>query len=244
MTGTNKNLATAKAEGVKLITVEDQLFLQAADLQPGDVLLYRPQKPNMVQMKISAATSSPYTHAAIYLGDGKIADSNIPFGVSIRDFPASLHGSRCIAVLRSQCGFGEYHRQKLAAFVAAVNANAKFYDLISVLKFKTESTAYFENQLEFIRENFGRHTLSEEYARQSFFCSAFIVACYSVVGIIHETAQVAYQPDFFSPGHLCKDPTFGWLLGYLVPDGGSVPHDDPALLNATLWRDCPDLRWW
>jgi hypothetical protein len=51
-----------------------------------------------------------------------------------------------------------------------------------------------------------------------------------------ETAQVAYQPDFFAPGHLLDDPSFGWLLGCLIPEGGSLPSDDPLLANATLMR--------
>jgi cell wall-associated NlpC family hydrolase len=54
------------------------LLIQPGDLLPGDVLLYRPRTPNLVQKAISLATDSPYTHAAIFLGDGLMAESMFP----------------------------------------------------------------------------------------------------------------------------------------------------------------------
>ncbi|MCI4680593.1 hypothetical protein K9U39_18025 [Rhodoblastus acidophilus] len=55
--------------------VADPPVVSLDDLLPGDVLLYRPAGPNAVQRRISATTSSPYTHAAIHLGGGEIAES-------------------------------------------------------------------------------------------------------------------------------------------------------------------------
>lgn len=118
-----------------------------------------------------------------------------------------------------------------------------FYNLTAVLDIEQSSREYFDNQLEFIRRNYGTVTTQEEFAKQSFFCSAFVVACYAVVGVIGESAQTAYPPEFFSPAGLYTDPTFGWLLGYLVPEGGSVPASDPVQWQ-TRWRDIPDARWW
>jgi hypothetical protein len=193
---------------------------------------------------ISEATGSPYTHAAIYLGDGFISESIVPNGVVISDVKRLLHGSHCVAVLRSQCGFDGARPGRLKEFVASVLKQHRLYDFSAVLNFGRESKAYFEKQLEFVRENYGKAATTEEFAARSFFCSALVVACYSAVGIIDESAQVAYPPEFFSPGHLCEDPTFGWLLGYLIPEGGSLPSDDPLLANATLWRDNQEARWW
>jgi hypothetical protein len=143
-----------------------------------------------------------------------------------------------------QLSFGGDRPQKLNEFVDNVLAKGKSYGWKDALKFKNQSKSYFDNQLDFIRENWGKVTSPDEYAEQSFFCSAFVVACYAVVGAIGPSAQVAYQLDNFSPGHLYNDPTFGWLLGYLVPENGSVPKDDPVLAQATLWRDLQDCRWW
>lgn len=213
------------------------LIVQQSDLMPGDVLLYRSRKIGSVQRAISEATRSPYTHAAIYLGDSFVAESNFPRGVRKHKLAPSIRGCRCVAVLRSQLGFGGNRPQKLSAFVDGVLGHKKLYNFIDALKFESQSAAYFDNQLDFIRKNYGKVTLHDEFAEQRFFCSAFVVACYSVVGIIDERAQVAYQPNYFSPGHLHQDPTFGWLLGFLVPEGGSVPADDPVLTQATCWRD-------
>jgi hypothetical protein len=126
----------------------------------------------------------------------------VPFGVTKSALTDSMQGNQCIAVLRSQLGFGGDRRRKLNEFVAAVLGHRKFYNLIAVASFPKRSAEYFANQLEFVRKNYGEVTSHEEFAKQSFFCSAFVVACYALVGIIGETAQVAYQPNNFSPGHL------------------------------------------
>ena len=132
-----------------------------------------------------------------------------------------MQGNQCIAVLRSQLGFGGERPRKLNEFVAAVLENRKFYNLIAVARFPKRSAEYFANQLECVRENYGKVTSHEEFAEQSFFCTAFVVACYAVVGIIGETAQAAYQPNNFSPGHLGEDPTSDGSWAILCQKVGS-----------------------
>lgn len=244
MAGNNDKSVESKAPSEAMLLPGSDLIIRPSDLLPGDVLLYRSDNRKIHQRKISEATGSPYTHAAIYLGGGIVAESNFPRGVGKRTVEASIEGNRCIAVLRSQLGFGGNRPRKLNEFVDAVLKHGRFYDLIAVIGFEKTSKQYFDDQLELIRNNYGKVTSDEEFARQSFFCSAFVVACYSVVGVIDPTAQIAYLPDAFSPGSLYQDPTFGWLLGYLIPEGGAVPEDDPVLIRATLWRDLLDCRWW
>lgn len=223
------------------------MHINVNDLLAGDVLLYRPQKPNVVQKKISAATNSPYTHAAIYIGDGTIAESvawPCLIGVRKQSVQSSLKRSLCVGVLRTQCGFGKDRATKLTAFVEEVVRKRKFYDLIAARKFPSEGKHYFDNQISFIRDNYGKIMPDEKFSKKNFFCSALVVACYSVVGIIGETAQVAYPPELFSPAGLYRDPTFGWLLGHMIPEGGSVPIDDPILVEATQWSQNQNVRWW
>ena len=218
-----------------------------ADLRPGDVLLYRPQNPNAVQRKISKTTNSPYTHAAIFIGNGEIAESvawPCLIGVRKRGVKESLGSSLCVGVLRSQLGFGYDRPDKLVAFVEDVQKNRTLYNLVAVLSFKKRSENYFENQLSFIRENYSEITPYKKFEKMSFFCSAFVVACYCVVGIIGNTAQAAYKPEFFSPAGLYRDPTFGWLLGHLVPEGSSIPNEDPLLIEATQWSQNLNNKWW
>lgn len=227
-----------------VIPSDNGLIVTPSDLLTGDVLLYRSDGRKLHQRRISKVTGSPYTHASIYLGNGVTAESNFPSGVGKRLLADSIAGSRCVAVLRSQLGFGGDRPHKLNQFVDAVLKERRFYDLVAVTGFEKASKEYFEDQLEIVRVNYGKITSHEEFVQQSFFCSAFVVACYSVVGVIHPTAQVAHMPNAFSPASLYQIPTFGWLLGYLVPEGGSVPDNDPVGVQATLWRDLPECRWW
>ncbi|CAL8969117.1 hypothetical protein RHODGE_RHODGE_03517 [Rhodoplanes serenus] len=157
---------------------------------------------------------------------------------------ASIEGSRCVAVLRTQAGFGGDRPRALREFVDAVIGQGRFYDLIGAARFQKRSREYFDNQIDIVRNGYGVVASKEDVAKQSFFCSAFVVACHWVVGVIDTSAQSAYPPWAFAPGSLYQEPTFGWLLGYLVPQGGSVPSDDPVLTGATLWRDQADGQWW
>lgn len=230
--------------GTDAAPIDGDLIVRPSDLRAGDILLYRSAKPNIVSRKISEVTGSPYTHASIYVGDGKVAESNPPGGVKLHPVEKSIKGSRCVAVLRSQMKFDGARPGELEAFVKLVLGEGRFYDLAGAFAFKGRSRHFFDRQLEIIREGYGKVATAAEYAQRSFFCSAFVVACYAAVKVIGDTAQPAYEPDAFSPGHLAGDPTFGWLLGFLVPEGGSVAADDPVLAGSMLWRDAQELRWW
>lgn len=223
---------------------DGSLIISVADLLPGDVLLYRAIRQKLHQQKISEVTDSPYTHAAMFLCDGLVAEANFPHGVAKQPVEQSINRSGCVAVLRSQLGFAGNRPRQLNAFVDTVLANGRFYDLIGAGNFGKATKQHGEDQLDFIRRNYGKVTSIDEFANQRFFCSAFVVACYSVVGVIAPSAQVAYVPNMFSPGSLYQDPTFGWFLGYLVPEGGFVPDDDPVQTQGTLWRDLKDFSWW
>ncbi|MCI4680592.1 hypothetical protein K9U39_18030 [Rhodoblastus acidophilus] len=129
-------------------------------------------------------------------------------------------------------------------FVDAVVSRGRLYNVGAAAGFERKSADYFDNQLEIIQANYGKWRSLKSFVDESYICSAFVVACYSVVGIIAESAHVAYPPEFFSPAGLYGDPTFGWLLGYLLPEGGSVPAGDPLLAQTTHWRDNLAVRWW
>lgn len=208
-------------------------------LKPGDVLLHRSMRQKPHQQAISMITGSPYTHASIYLGGGQIAEATVADGVRIASLSEQLYGDYCVGVLRSQMGFGEARIRKLHEFVhALVEAKAR-YDLPGVMAYPSGSRRYLQDQLEVIERNFGKFTTAEELVKDSFFCSALVVACYYVVGIIDPSAQVAYPHKLISPADLYSDPTFGWLLGYLLPPGADVPFGDP-LGDITSWTEVMD----
>jgi hypothetical protein len=56
---------------------------------------------------------------------------------------------------------------------------------------------------------------------EKLFCSAFVVACYSVVGIIGESAQVAYQPHYVGPRAFAWRPLF-WLGSWILSAQGRI----------------------
>jgi hypothetical protein len=224
--------------------VPADMILRPADLRAGDILLYRPKGSGKVSSRISAATGSPYTHASIYVGNGQVAESNFPLGVRLTEVEKSIAGSVCVAVMRNQMGFGTARETRLKGFVDSVVKRGRFYDLQGVTDFEASSADFFARQLDIIREDYGKVASNDDLAKERFFCSAFVVACYAAVGIIGDTAQVAYRPDAFSPGHLHREPAFGRLLGYLVPRGGFVPEGDPLMIHSTRWRDCLEAKWW
>lgn len=206
------------------------------NLRPGDVLLYRPLMPNENERRISAVTDSPYTHIAIYLGLDKVAEAMMPDGVMINPLHASLEGSMYAAVMRSQNGWGAGRVAKLNEFAQKVAAAGIPFHKRGLMRFSAASESFFDNQLAIVSSNYGQSKTVEQLAACSYFCSGFVTACYEAVGIIGETAQVAFPPEVYSPKHLYEDPTFGWLLGYIVPSGAFVPSDDPTL-TVTRWCD-------
>lgn len=220
------------------------LSLKPEDLLPGDILLFRWSEPDSLARRISAGSGSPYTHAAIYVGDGMIAESVSPEGVVENALAEAICESECVGVLRSQLGFNGERPAALASFVTSVIAEGKPFHRHALVSFTDESRDFFDNALERVRDNYGQVATSAELAARSYFCSGFVVACLQAVGLIGDSAQIAYPPAYFSPAHLHSDPTFGWLLGFLLPPGGSVPHDDPLLAQATRWADIEEEPWW
>ena len=80
----NKKFSESDLGGEFIIPPDSDLILMPSELLAGDVLLYRSGNGKIHQQKISEATGSPYTHAAIYLGSGLVAEFNFPLGVAKR----------------------------------------------------------------------------------------------------------------------------------------------------------------
>lgn len=229
-------------EGRDQVGEVEGLIISPSDLLPGDILLFHSLSPNVVAKQISKVTGSPYTHAAIYIGDGEIAESKPPF-VKIRKLSSADTKGIRIGVLRSQMVFSHQRAAAVREFVQQLVAKHAAYDLTGALTFNGRNKEFHERLLDEIAANYGKVTTTDEFLKQAYFCSALVVACYTVTGVIGDTAQVAYQPNVISPGDLHRDPTFGWVLGYIVPAGENIPEDDP-LKAGTLWKGNWEERWW
>ena len=213
------------------------------DLLPGDILLFYSPNQLKLQRKISKATDSPYTHAGIFLGNREVAESNFPNGVQIRKLGEQDKAGKVIGVLRTQMVFSAARIALLKQFVQDLISNKAGYDWRGALSFEKRREKFLTEQITFLEQNYGKITSEDEFARSSYICSAFVVACYAVVGIIGESAQALYRPIVYSPGDLHRDNTFGWFLGYLTSDAENIKSADP-LLHLTLWRDQQDSVWW
>jgi hypothetical protein len=229
-------VASTQSTPTGISLAQDGSSLRFDDLRPGDVLLYRPKAPAVHQRMISKQSASPYTHAAIYLGDGFVAEALVSGGVQKNPLGSVLKGAAYVGVLRSQAGFGADRASQLTEFIDQIIAHGRGYDRKGALAWKYTNRDFLASQMEIIARHYGEFQPADEIAKSAFFCSALVVACFAAVGIIDNSAQVAYPPAAFAPGGLCTDPTFGWALGYLVPEGNSVPEDDP-LRFVTQWAD-------
>jgi len=238
----DKKQNATPADGAPLAL--EGLLLDFKNLLPGDILLVRDLDQKKLQREISAATESPYTHAAIYLGDNEIAEAMpLPSGVRERQLSDADKSGRVIGVLRSQMAFLNDRPKKLSKFVRTVVQAARGYDWRGVYNFEEVRSGFLLTVLDELRKNYGKVSPEAELVRRRYFCSAFIVVCYFVAGVIDDSAQIAYEPNAFSPADLYGDPAFGWLLGYITDDSNNIGHDDP-LLGLMQWRNDQAGQWW
>jgi hypothetical protein len=220
----------------------DGLLLDFQDLLPGDILVFRAIHPDPLARRVSKTIGSPYTHAGIYLGASELLEAGDP-KVEIRRLSSRDKEGSIIGVFRSQNGFSDERVRALREFAEALVRNDAEYDWPGIRNFRQVRTHLEEELFEILERDYGKVLTKDELERRSYFCSALVVACYIVSGVIGDTAQLAYKADAFSPANLHEDPTFGWFLGYITSPDNDIPPDDP-LLATTLWRDIAEQPWW
>jgi hypothetical protein len=102
-TSRSGDMETASANPVlrfqrfSIVPSGDEDFVSAEDLQPGDILLT--SAPTLRSSAIQMLTQAPVSHAAVYIGDGKIAEAVLP-DVRIRPVHDLLTDERVVFVLR------------------------------------------------------------------------------------------------------------------------------------------------
>lgn len=165
-----------------------------------------------------------------------IAEATVFAGVRKIEFSTQLQGDYCVGVLRSQLGFSQKRTDRLLKFVESLISSGARYDLEGAIAYPGRRQEYLNDQLGEIKRRFGTFTTEKYLEKDSFFCSALVVACYYMVGIIDESAQVLYPHKLISPADLHGDPTFGWFLGYMLPPDATVPAEDP-LGRLTSWDE-------
>lgn len=211
---------------------QPDVHLSTTDLAAGDLLLCRSLGHKPHQHLISRISKSPYTHAGIYLGDEKIAHSVTHGGVKIEAL--TVDANTYIGVLRSQMGFTADRVDQMREFIDMLIARKTKYDWSAVVAFNQTRKRHFIDLMDNLRTGNARISAMDEFKQRDYFCSALVVAIWCVCGILGESKWPIYNPDAFSPGDLHRDVSLGWVLGYLVADGVTVPADDP-LRQLTQW---------
>lgn len=200
------------------------------DLQPGDILLYRNGRKSIVSSLIRWWTRSPYSHAAIYLGNGEILEA-ISSGIKINRLKLPRGGY--IGVMRSQLGFGIERQHILQDFAKQLVEQKARYDFRGVLQFVgPRSQAYHDNISAILA---GADSIRGN-ERTRYFCSALVARTWCIVGIADESAWSLFLRDLISPGDIPGNVNFGWFLGYLISSGTTVPDCEP-MVAGTIWRE-------
>lgn len=200
-------------------------------LQPGDILLFRSGKKSLASSAIRYWTKSPYSHAAIFFGDGKVLEAVVP---RIKINPLKIPRGGYIGVIRSQLGFGIERQRVLHDFAHhLVNINRARYDLSGVMQFVGIRSKEYESNIAAIRSR-AANIRGDDKTR--YFCSALVARIWCIVDILDESAWPLMLDQLIAPGDIAGDVNFGWFLGYLISPGTVVPDEDP-LQRGTVWKD-------
>lgn len=227
-----------------------------SQLQPGDVLLCRGNTEGVslaayVSSEIAAATSSPYTHAALYLGNGQIVDARVLQGIRVRPLTELIARTQYIAAMRQPGAWDAVRVDRLRAFAKKLdelgtkyntNAFAGYVlepELNRKVRWEDHRQAHQDSVMEQIEAAFARPPPPREEPLRKYFCSELVVAAFVHVGYLGIGADVIYDPGHMAPGDIPRDNTFGFLVGYIAKGTPfDVPSDDP-LLGTTLASSVP-----
>ena len=187
-----------------------------ADLKAFDILLCygKDSKKDIIGKKIKKITNSDYVHAAIFIGNGYIAESLVKEGVTKNKIQVLLSRYDYIVVLRHPDIWSEDKEITLNNFISKLNNSE--YNISKVLKFEKNKMKHEVSTNSKLEAYFDNNYTPQEIEKEKYFCSELVVDCFIKVNFISESATVLYQSDIYSPGDLSKDGTFGLFYGYLL----------------------------
>jgi hypothetical protein len=212
-------------------------ILRVDEVRAGDVCLCfrRQDVDGTAGAKIASTTDSRYTHAAICIGDGRVAEAVSPDGVHAVPINDWIDDFDHVAV------FGHLPNEywdpnritALREYVGELERGRSSFNTAGMLRFE-ERKADHEHKIHDKLHAFFRGQLnSGNTSTTCFFCSQFVVTCFIKVGIIDSSAAVVYEPRATAPGTLGRDSVFGYFRGYLL-GSQDVPTTDEFYSETTL----------
>lgn len=206
-------------------------FLKEKELVPGDVILCCSA---MTSGKAEQATDSKYSHAAIHISDGEIAESSSK-GVAITSVSNLLDEYDHIAVLRNPYIWGGNRIDKLRSFIKKAIEDKASFNTIGMGKYESRKSQYSISELQRLEQYFQGKLPKIDAKRGAYFCSELVVASFLAIGVIDQSAAVVITPEVFSPGDIGKEATFGGFAGYIkASDEIEISEDDDFYFQSPI----------
>ena len=222
----------ANADGVK------PMLLNVVDVQPGDVLLCNSGSySDFSQRRIEDAIGSPYVHAAISVGDDKVAESTTG-GLQQVSLAELLKLYAHVAVFRSSYVWSDDRVRKLKAFVEREIQRQAKYSFIGAVKLLWKPKKHAATIHQQLQEFFNRAPESKKkfvfFGHKRYFCSEFVAQCFIEAGFTEGAGAVFFRPDVQTPAALGKDWLYGVLVGFITDKKDYVvPVEDEFYDDAT-----------
>lgn len=203
---------------------DDLPVLKAQQIKAGDVLLCVADKPDRLTLRIRKQIG-PYTHAAISLGRGRIADAGED-GVTTSPLKELIAWSSRIAVLKGWI-WSPTALKQFRKFVRWAVTQQSVFNFEGMRRAIAAREEHLGNIMNLIRDDSVPEPKSRKSTSPTYFCSEFVVACFADAGLIKGKAKVVFKPDTYTPWMLAQDSIFGEFRGYLLKQGRNVPSEDP-----------------
>ncbi len=186
-------------------------ILVPADLRPGDILLHVPGHQRWYEKGIALATSSPFTHASIYVGGNMIAEARLP-RVRVCKVFRPMRRERQLCILRQSPGLRNDQVAALHAFVDATLQRDARFDYTFPFIFYGSRLA---RRLMPMRQPAATCGPLPPANKTKYFCTSFVVDAFRAMGLIDRSEARAYCLGSLSAADLLADDKFGQVVGYL-----------------------------
>lgn len=200
-----------------LTPIDGGRLVRPEELLAGDILLSA--DPGLASAGIRLLTTSPVSHAAIYVGNGEVAEA-LRGGVRLRSIDRVLKEETVVAAFRHPL-LDETHAQRMSEF--AREQVGKPYDFVGVVMHAPFALQRRVCELPGVPTLLREACLSTLATLQlihggddRFFCSQFVLESYRVVGLPITRAR----PHWVSP----ED-----IMHMRAGDVSSLPVDQPLL---------------
>lgn len=208
------------------------LILELDQLEAGDLLVCVIRGSRA--QEVAEATGSKYTHAGICYSSTEVVHMTMN-GIEKVAVDQFLRATRYAAVLRNPSIWNSANLKLVRDFLDGCLANHRSYDLAALDTFSIRRDDHRLNLLDNLYAHFEKGLKPHDHRKLKYLCSELVVATFVEVGVIHPSAAIVYQCDAYSVGDLVRDPTFGYLVGYLKADGrGEIPPDSEFASSMTF----------